>query len=186
MTASPTKKFLAALSIQHQARTIVLILEITLTASHFIPLEDGTTTGYRRRRLKLPYSLAPIPLDSRFHLVILQASNAHFIAVPLFLTALTDHLDLLLLIFTGPNIDFLKLEGSTSGISPSSFRNPPHFMSLLSDMSPYGIGEQTIRDAHYETAAVLDHYFYQDNVAPFICIRLMQRYVESINHPRCS
>lgn len=65
---------------------------------------------------------------------------------------------------SGPNIDNMKVEGYTK--SPpvvSSFRNPPHFMSLISDYSPYGIGEQTLRDAQYETDAVLDHYFYEDN-----------------------
>lgn len=57
-------------------------------------------------------------------------------------------------------------------------------LGLISDMSPYGIGEQSLRDAQYETAAVLDHYFYQDNVAPFICIRLIQRFGVSNPSPR--
>jgi hypothetical protein len=77
--------------------------------------------------------------------------------------------------YAGPNIDYMQIESVTSSISSQSFRNPPHFMSLITDYSPYGIGEQTTRDAEYETAAVLDHYFYQDNVAPFLCTRIMQR-----------
>ena len=31
----------------------------------------------------------------------------------------------------GPNIDFMKIESSTSTASPASFRNPPHFMSKI-------------------------------------------------------
>lgn len=41
-----------------------------------------------------------------------------------------------------------------------------------------------LRDAEYETSAVLDHYFYQDNVAPFLCIRIMQRFGFSNPSPR--
>ena len=43
-----------------------------------------------------------------------------------------------------------------------SFRNPPSF------------GED-IRDAAYETEALLDHLFFHDNTAPFISHRLIQR-----------
>ena len=50
--------------------------------------------------------------------------------------------------------------------------------------SPGGLGEQNLRDAQYETDAVLDHYFYQDNVAPFMCIRIMQRFSFSNPSPR--
>ncbi|KAG7359253.1 hypothetical protein IV203_015842 [Nitzschia inconspicua] len=39
------------------------------------------------------------------------------------------------------------------------FRNPPHFNSL-------SVGE--VRDSHHETEAVLDHYFYHPNTAPFL------------------
>ncbi|KAL3778843.1 hypothetical protein ACHAWO_009699 [Cyclotella atomus] len=86
----------------------------------------------------------------------------------------------------GPNIDFMKVEGVTSATlpSPPSFRNPLHFMSHIADYSPYGIGKQTVRDAQYITVAVLDHYFYNDNVAPFICIRLMQSFGFSNPSPR--
>mmetsp|Transcript_3881 Transcript_3881/g.6489 ORF Transcript_3881/g.6489 Transcript_3881/m.6489 type:complete len:2423 (+) Transcript_3881:72-7340(+) len=48
-----------------------------------------------------------------------------------------------------------------------SFRNPVHFMSL-EDPEP--------RDAHYETEAVLDSYFYHSNIAPFLAIRFAQRF----------
>jgi len=84
----------------------------------------------------------------------------------------------------GPNIDNMKIEGG-SAFSTSSFRNPPHFMSLISDYSTGGYeGEQTLRDAQYETDAVLDHYFYQDNVASFLCTRIMQRFSFSNPSPR--
>lgn len=49
----------------------------------------------------------------------------------------------------------------------TSFRNPPHFMSLAD-------GEK--RDAEYETEATIDHYFFHPNVAPFLSIRLSQRF----------
>jgi cullin-associated NEDD8-dissociated protein 1 len=32
------------------------------------------------------------------------------------------------------------------------------------------------RDAHYETDAALDHYFYHSNTAPFVATRLAQRF----------
>lgn len=82
------------------------------------------------------------------------------------------------------NIDHIKVEGVTAPSSPSSFRNPPHFMSLIPDYGSYAVGEQTLRDAEYETAAVLDHYFYQDNVAPFLCVRVIQRFSFSNPSPR--
>jgi uncharacterized protein (DUF1501 family) len=82
------------------------------------------------------------------------------------------------------NIDHLKVEGVSASTSPSSFRNPPHFMSLIPDYGSDAIGEQNLRDAEYETAAVLDHYFYQDNVAPFLCVRIMQRFSFSNPSPR--
>eukprot|EP00957_Ditylum_brightwellii_P017449 1313810-Ditylum_brightwellii.AAC.1 len=66
-----------------------------------------------------------------------------------------------------------------------SFRNAPHFMSMISDYSwPIGSGETTRRDAEYETDAVLDHYFYHQNVAPFLCLRLIQRFGQSNPSPR--
>mmetsp|Transcript_30659 Transcript_30659/g.64787 ORF Transcript_30659/g.64787 Transcript_30659/m.64787 type:complete len:1099 (+) Transcript_30659:67-3363(+) len=84
----------------------------------------------------------------------------------------------------GPSIDHLKVEGLPMFTSPSSFRNPPHFMGIIPDYSPFGLGEQNLRDAQYETDAVLDHYFYQDNIAPFLCTRIMQRLSFSNPSPR--
>jgi len=50
-----------------------------------------------------------------------------------------------------------------------SFRNPPHFLS-------FNRYEMTVRDSQYETEAVLESYFYHGNVAPFIGLRLCQRF----------
>ena len=44
--------------------------------------------------------------------------------------------------------------------------------------------EATAGKAAYETDAALDHYFYHDNTAPFISIRLIQRMVTSNPSPR--
>ena len=50
-----------------------------------------------------------------------------------------------------------------------SFRNPPSFNNLLhQDAEP--------RDAHYETHAVLQEYFYHPNTAPFMAIHFIQRF----------
>jgi uncharacterized protein (DUF1800 family) len=40
------------------------------------------------------------------------------------------------------------------------------------------------RDAQFETEATLDHYFYQENTAPFLSMRLIQRFVTSNPSPR--
>lgn len=61
--------------------------------------------------------------------------------------------------------------------TPYSFRNPPNFMSLIPT-------EATVRDAQYETEAVLDTYFYHDNTAPFLAVRLIQRFGISNPSPR--
>lgn len=60
------------------------------------------------------------------------------------------------------------------------------FAAVIPDATewPYAPGEATLRDAQYETKAVLDHYFYQDNVAPFLCVRIMQRFQFSNPSPR--
>ena len=63
------------------------------------------------------------------------------------------------------------------GESGMSFRNAPTFMSLIST-------EVSARDAHYETEATLENYFYQESTAPFIAIRLIQRLVSSNPSPR--
>lgn len=63
------------------------------------------------------------------------------------------------------------------GAPEYSFRNAPHFMSLLET-------ETSVRDAQYETEATLDHYFRHPNTAPFIATRLIQRLVLSNPTPR--
>jgi len=61
--------------------------------------------------------------------------------------------------------------------SSFTFRNPVHFMSLIPS-------ETNARDAMYETEATLQHYFYHDNTAPFLCIRFIQRFGISNPSPR--
>ena len=62
-----------------------------------------------------------------------------------------------------------------SGTKTFSARNPPHFMNFIAP---------DIRDVMYETDAVLDHYFYHPNVAPFISRRIIQRFGISNPSPR--
>ena len=52
------------------------------------------------------------------------------------------------------------------GDSEFALRNPPHFMSF---------SEATLRDAEYETEAVIDAAFFHPNTAPFVATRLIQR-----------
>jgi len=61
-------------------------------------------------------------------------------------------------------VSMVQITGSTM-----SFRNPPHFNSLIRS-------NFNRRDAQYETEAVIDTYFYHQNTAPFIATRLMQRF----------
>ena len=56
-----------------------------------------------------------------------------------------------------------------------TFRNPVHFVSLA---------EPTLRDAQYETDAAIDHYLYHKNTAPFLAIRLAQRFGMSNPSPK--
>jgi uncharacterized protein (DUF1501 family) len=56
-----------------------------------------------------------------------------------------------------------------------SFRNPVHIVSL---------SDAEVRDAHFETDAALDHYFYHPNTAPFLAIRFAQRFGISNPSPR--
>mmetsp|Transcript_1433 Transcript_1433/g.2264 ORF Transcript_1433/g.2264 Transcript_1433/m.2264 type:complete len:3782 (+) Transcript_1433:192-11537(+) len=70
----------------------------------------------------------------------------------------------------------LLLDASRSS-TPFSFRNAPTFMSLVPS-------EASARDAQYETEATLDEYFYHENTAPFLCIRMIQRLVTSNPSPR--
>ena len=61
------------------------------------------------------------------------------------------------------------------GASNYSFRNPPQFMNPAM-YEP--------RDGEYETEAVLKHFFYHDNLPPFLAIRLIQRFGISNPSPR--
>ena len=63
----------------------------------------------------------------------------------------------------------------TIGSTENTFRNPVHFISLV---------EPTLRDARYETDAVLDQYLYHKNTAPFLAVRLAQRFGISNPSPR--
>jgi len=56
-----------------------------------------------------------------------------------------------------------------------SFRNPPHFNEWV---------ERTVRDAHNEVEALLDHLFHHPNVPPFLATRLIQRFTTSNPSPR--
>lgn len=49
----------------------------------------------------------------------------------------------------------------------SSFRNAPHFISMV---------DQDLRDMYYETDAVIDHFFHHPSHAPFLAIRIIQRF----------
>ena len=61
------------------------------------------------------------------------------------------------------------------GASQYSFRNPPSFINMA---------QHEPRDAMYETDAVLENYFYHDNVAPFLAYRIIQRFGVSNPSPR--
>jgi len=56
-----------------------------------------------------------------------------------------------------------------------SFRNPVHFIHAATPME---------RDVNYETDAALEHYFKHQNTAPFLTIRLAQRFGISNPSPR--
>jgi hypothetical protein len=64
---------------------------------------------------------------------------------------------------------------SVDGDTSYAFRNPPHHLN---------IGVREPRDAMYETDAVLATYFYNDNVAPFLAQRTIQRFGISNPSPR--
>jgi len=48
----------------------------------------------------------------------------------------------------------------------------------------FPISQPTLRDLEYETDAALEHYFYHNNTAPFLAIRLAQRFGISNPSPR--
>ena len=62
-----------------------------------------------------------------------------------------------------------------SGATEYSYRNPPSFVN---------IAQREPRDAMYETDAVLENYFYHSNVAPFLALRIIQRFGISNPSPR--
>mmetsp|Transcript_102655 Transcript_102655/g.294143 ORF Transcript_102655/g.294143 Transcript_102655/m.294143 type:complete len:2583 (-) Transcript_102655:1307-9055(-) len=64
---------------------------------------------------------------------------------------------------------------STVHIGNFSFRNPVQFNDVV---------EPNVRDAEYETEALIDHVFWHKNTAPFISYRLIQRFVSSNPSPR--
>ena len=70
---------------------------------------------------------------------------------------------------------FVRIVDESSQPTSFSFRNPPHFMSMV---------EAEARDAHYETDAVLDDYFYHPNTAPFLATYFIQRFGNSNPSPR--
>ena len=49
----------------------------------------------------------------------------------------------------------------------SFFRNAPHFISMV---------DQDLRDMYYETDAVIEHLFHHPSHAPFLAIRIIQRF----------
>jgi uncharacterized protein (DUF1501 family) len=71
---------------------------------------------------------------------------------------------------------FMNVESKVN-IDTYSFRNPPHFMSMVPS-------ETNLRDAQYETDAVLNSYFYDDTTAPFVSVRLIKRFGISNPSPR--
>lgn len=70
---------------------------------------------------------------------------------------------------------FLKNMRSTVYIGDYSFRNPVQFLDPA---------QHEGRDAHYETEAILKHYFRHPNVAPFLAVRLIKRFGTSNPSPR--
>lgn len=62
-----------------------------------------------------------------------------------------------------------------SGSTQFKFRNPPHFLNIAVREPPDGI---------YETDAVMETYFHHQNVAPFLALRIIQRFGISNPSPR--
>ena len=71
-------------------------------------------------------------------------------------------------------VSIVSISGSTGGVN-YQFRNPPQFLS---------IAKPDTRDAIHETEAVLDHYFYHANTAPFLATRIIKRFGISNPSPR--
>ena len=79
--------------------------------------------------------------------------------------------------FRGDMKYYLNKESVVSisdGTDTFTFRNPPSLMSLI---------EQKTSDAYYETEALLDHYVYHSNTAPFIAKHMIKSFVTSNPSP---
>lgn len=63
----------------------------------------------------------------------------------------------------------------TIGSGNFSFRNPPQFLNP---------SMHEARDAIYETDALLKHFFFHENIPPFLAMRLIQRFGISNPSPR--
>ena len=70
---------------------------------------------------------------------------------------------------------FINMESRVSLVNGDSFLNPTNLMNLV---------EGTVRDAMYETDAVIEHFFKHPNCPPFIAYRFIQRFVTSNPSPR--
>ena len=70
---------------------------------------------------------------------------------------------------------FVNMESTVALTNGDGFRNPANLM---------GIVTATARDAHYETDAVIDHFFKHRNCPPFVAYRIIQRFVTSNPSPR--
>jgi hypothetical protein len=68
----------------------------------------------------------------------------------------------------------VQVTGDTGGVK-YRFLNPTQFLN---------IGKPDTRDAMYETEAVLDHFFYHSNTAPFLATRLIKLFGISNPSPR--
>ena len=78
-------------------------------------------------------------------------------------------------VFVNDTATFLFNKLEMISLGQYGFRNPPHFMSFV---------ELREHDARLETDALIDHFFYHQNTAPFIAYRLIQRLVTSNPSPR--
>jgi hypothetical protein len=68
----------------------------------------------------------------------------------------------------------VEVAGDTAGVN-YRFRNPTQFLN---------VGKPDTRDAMYETEAVIDHFFYHSNTAPFLATRLIKQFGISNPTPR--
>jgi hypothetical protein len=69
-------------------------------------------------------------------------------------------------------------------VSVVSLGNAPGALKIRNPVSFFSLSEHTIRDARYEVDAALEQYFYHANTAPFLAVRLAQRFGISNPSPR--